>query len=129
MKKGLGTCIECEEYPCDRYSRRGWGGDQWTRTAQDNLERIKKHGMEPFLKEHRERRLAVEELLDNYNDGRSMSFYCMACRLMPPNLIGQAVAELKQMVSDNQIDGSDIRAKAKALRAIIQDLASQPNSS
>ncbi len=125
MKKGLTTCIECEEYPCDRYSRRGWGGDQWTRTAQDNLESIKKHGMEGFLKEQRERRLAVEELLADYNDGRSMSFYCIACRLMPINLISQAAAELKQRLSDNQIDDSDIKAKAKALKAIIQELASQ----
>jgi len=125
MKKGLTTCIECEDYPCVRYSRRGWGKDQWTRTAQDNLESIKRNGMAHWLEEQRERRSAVEELLDNYNDGRSMSFYCIACRLIPINLISQAIAELKQIVSDNQTDGSDLKAKAKALRAIIQQLASQ----
>jgi len=81
--------------------------------------------MEGWLKEQRERRLTVEELLDNYNDGRSMSFYCLACTLMPVNLINQAVDEMKQRLSDNQIDDSDIKAKAKALRAIIRDLASE----
>jgi len=81
--------------------------------------------MAHWLEEQRERRSAVEELLDNYNDGRSMSFYCIACRLIPINLISQAIAELKQIVSDNQTDGSDLKAKAKALRAIIQQLASQ----
>ena len=125
MKKGFTTCLECEEYPCERYSRRGWGEGQQSRVAQDNVNTIKKTAMEGWLKQQREGRLAVEELLDNYNDGRSMSFYCLACTLMPVNLINQAVDEMKQRLSDNQIDNSDTKAKAKALRAIIHDLASE----
>jgi hypothetical protein len=42
---------------------------------------------------------------------------------MPPDLINKAMEELKQRLSDNQIDNSDIKAKAKALKAIIQELA------
>ena len=125
VKKGLTTCIECEEYPCDRYSRRGWGQDQLSRAAQENLSNIQSAGMEPWLSEQKQRRLAVEDLLNNYNDGRSMTFYCLACTLMPANLINRAIGEMKQRLSDNQIDSSDIRAKAKALRAIIQNLASE----
>jgi len=125
MKKGFTTCIECEQYPCERYTRRGWGGDQWSQTAQDSLNSIKKNGMERWLKEQRERRLAVEELLETYNDGRSMSFYCSACIVMPISLINQAIDEMKQRLSDNHIDNSDVKAKAKALRAIIQELASK----
>lgn len=96
MKKGYTTCMECEEYPCERYSRRGWGEDQQTRTAQDSSNSIKKTGMERLLEEQKERRLAVEELLNSYNEGRSMSFYCLACTLMPVNLINQAVNEVKK---------------------------------
>ena len=81
--------------------------------------------MTPWLKEQKGRRLAVQELLDNYNDGRSMTFYCLACTLMPVNLINQAIAELKQKICANQIDDSDIKAKAKTLRGIIQNLASK----
>lgn len=125
MKKGFTTCIECEEYPCERYKRRGWGEDQWSRTAQDNLNSIKNNGMERWLEEQRERRLAMTELLDNYNDGRSMSFYCSACIVMSISLINQAIDEMKQKLSDNHIDNSDVKAKAKVLRAIIQELASK----
>ena len=125
MKRGFTTCIECEEYPCERYARRGWGTDQISRAAQDSLNTIKKTGMEAWLKEQRERRLAVDELLNNYNDGRPMSFYCLACTLMPVDLINQAIGEIKQKLSDNQIDNSDIKTRAKALRAIIQDMASK----
>ena len=124
-KKGLTFCIECEEYPCERYSRRDWGTDHLSRVAQHSLSTIKKAGIEPWLKEQKERRLAVEELLENYNDGRSMTFYCLACILMPVNLINQAISEMKQRLSANQIDDSDMKARAKAIRAIIQDMAAK----
>lgn len=125
MKKGLIICTECEEYPCERFSRRGWGTDQISQLALDSLNTIKKNGIEPWLSEQKERRLAVEKLLENYSDGRSMTFYCLACTLMPINLINQAIAEIKQRLSNNQIDDSDIKTKAKVLRAIIHDLASE----
>jgi len=125
MKKGFTTCAECEEYPCDRYSRRGWGTDQWSRTAQASLSSIKEIGMKDWLGEQRERRLLLENLLANYNEGRSMSFYCLATSLMPPELINEAINELKEKLATNQIEGTDMKAKAKALRGIIQSLAQE----
>ena len=69
--------------------------------------------------------MTAAELLDKYNDGRSMSFYCSACIVMPISLINQAIDEMKQKLSDNHIDSSDVKAKAKAMRAIILELASK----
>ena len=81
--------------------------------------------MTDWLKEQRRRRLLLEHLLEDYNEGRSMSFYCLATLLMPPELIDEAISELKEKLASNQIDGSDIKAKAKALRGIIQSLAQE----
>lgn len=120
MKRGFVICIECDEYPCERYARRGWGGDWQSRTAQENLETTREVGLETWLRGQRERRLLLENLLDNYNDGRSMSFYCMAAAVMPMELVGKAVDE---MLASTQGDDLDMTAKAKALRAIIEDLA------
>ena len=116
MKRRLATCIECDEYPCQRYSRIYWGTDQESKVAQENLDSIKKIGLEAWLEGQRERRLLVEELLANYNEGRSMSFYCLACALMPIDLLNEALAEIK---------GMPIDANVKALRSIIQELASK----
>jgi hypothetical protein len=44
---------------------------------------------------------------------------------MPPDLIRQAIGEIEGMVVSEQIDGSDLKAKAKAMRSSIQGLASQ----
>ncbi len=79
--------------------------------------------MRDWLKEQRRRRLLLENLLTNYNEGRSMSFYCLATILMPPELFDKALNELKEKLTSNQIDNSDIKAKAKTLKGIIQGLA------
>ena len=95
------------------------------RPALPNLNRIREVGLETYLEEQRERRLLVEHLLANYNEGRSMSFYCAACALMPPDLIRQAIGEMEGLLASGQVDGSDLKAQAKAMRASIQGLASQ----
>jgi len=93
--------------------------------ALPNLERIREVGLETYLEEQRERRLLVEHLLANYNEGRSMSLYCVACALMPPDLIRQAIGEMETRLASKQVDGSNLKAKAKAMRSSIQGLASQ----
>lgn len=124
-KKGLTTCAECEEYPCERYSRRGWGTDQWSRTAQESLNSIRETGMEDWLEKQRKRRLLVEHLLQNYNEGRSMSFYCLATMLMPLELINGALDKLNKGLASNQLNRADMKTKAKTLRGIIQGVAQQ----
>jgi hypothetical protein len=76
--------------------------------ALPNLDRTREVGLEAYLEEQGERRLLLEHLLDHYNEGRSMSFYCAACALMPPGLIRQAIGEMEEMLADKQIDGSDL---------------------
>jgi hypothetical protein len=93
--------------------------------ALPNLDRIREVRLEKHLEEQRERRLLVEQLLANYNEGRSMSFYCVACALMPPDLVRQAIDEMERALANQQVDGSSLKAKAKAMRTTIQNLASQ----
>lgn len=124
-KKGLITCVECTEYPCERYVRRKWGSDAWSKAAKQSLKEIKRAGLKAWLRGQRKRRLVLENLLNNYNDGRSMRFYCIVCILMPIDLINDAVSKMKKMLASKQIDGLDLKAVAKALRSIIQNLASK----
>ncbi|MBC8448034.1 MAG: DUF3795 domain-containing protein [Chloroflexi bacterium] len=129
-KRGHHTCAECADYPCERLIRvlgveQGLDSFISHQPALPNLERIREAGLETFLEEQRERRLLVEHLLAGYNEGRSMSFYCAAGALMPPDLIHQAIGEMEQRLSSGRVDGSDLKAKAKAMRGVIQDLAAQ----
>ena len=122
MKKhGFETCTECEEvFNCEIFVRRKVA--QWI-PAYDNLRRIKESGLKNWLKEQKERQALVEELLGNYNEGRSMSFFCKACARLPVELINRAIKETKNKLISEKIDESDLKSKAKILRAAIEDLA------
>jgi len=129
-KRGLFTCADCDEYPCERLLRvlgveEGLDSFISHKPALPNLERIREAGLETYLEEQQERRLLVEHLLANYNEGRSMSFFCAASALMPPDLIRQAIGEMERMLASKQVDDSNIKAQAKAMRSSIQGLASQ----
>ena len=91
--------------------------------AADNLHQIKEAGMGSWLKEQKERQSLLGELLRNYNEGRSMSFYCKSCARMPIDLINKAIKRAKEKLTSEKIDKSDVKSKAKILRAAIKDLA------
>jgi len=91
--------------------------------ALPNLNRIRDAGLEIHLAEQKERRLLVEHLLVNYNEGRSMSFYCRACTLMPPAMIRDAMSDMDAMLAADRVDSSDIKAKAKAMKSSIKTRA------
>jgi len=95
--------------------------------AADNLRQIKEVGLENWLKEQKERQVLVEELLRNYNEGRSMSFYCKACTRMPINLIKRAMEEANKKLVSKKIDNSDLKSKAKILKSIIKDITIRSN--
>jgi len=50
-----------------------------------------------------------------------MSFFCKACARMPINLIHDAVKESNKKIVSEKIDKSDIKAKAKILKSVIND--------
>jgi len=124
-KHGFETCTECEElFRCEIFLRRKVV--EWI-PAADNLLRIKEVGLEKYLGEQKERQALLEGLLQNYNEGRSMTFYCKACARMPVELINEAVKEAKKRFVSEKIDESDIKSKAKILRVFIKDFAVKAN--
>lgn len=115
------TCSECSEvFGCDIFLRRKVA--EWI-PAGDNLRRIKEGGLKNWLNEQRRRQALVEELLKNYNEGRSMSFYCKVCSRMSIESINKAIKETKKKLLSEKTDESDMKSKAKILKAVIQDSA------
>ena len=117
-KRGYENCTECDQvFNCTIFIRRKVA--RWI-PAFDNLRRIKESGLKNWLKEQKERQALAEELLGNYNEGRSMSFYCKACARMPINLINDAVKESDKKIASEEIDKTDIKAKAKILKSALK---------
>jgi hypothetical protein len=70
------------------------------------------------------RRGLLEELLQHYNEGRSMSLYCKACARMPVRLIAKALEQTKARIQGADGDTQDVKSKAALMKAAIRDLAS-----
>jgi hypothetical protein len=129
-KRGLFTCADCDDYPCERLSRvlgveEGLDSFISHKPALPNLDRIREVGLETYLEEQRARRLLVERLLADYNEGRSMSFYCRACALMPPDLVRQAIGEMDGMLANKRLNDLDLKAKARAMKSLVRESASK----
>ena len=127
-KRGYLTCAECPEYPCTRLKRAlkiDEGIDSFLshRVALDNLDNIRKFGMDSFLSEQRERRLLARRLIEDYNAGRSMTLYCTACALLPTRVITQAIDRVEKQVSTGRIDRDDRKMLARQMRLELNSLA------
>jgi hypothetical protein len=125
-ERGYLTCAECTEYPCMRLRRTlGDGVDSFIshKPAMLNLERIRQGGLDTYLREARERRQLAEELLAQFNDGRSMSFYCAASALLPRAVVRRALTEVHGAIAQGLLDGADPKARATAMRTTLEEVA------
>jgi len=124
-KYGFETCTECSGiFNCAIFLRRKVA--EWI-PAADNLRQIKEVGLGNWLKEQKEMQTLLEELIQNYNERRSMSFYCKACSRMPINLINEAMKEAKKKIVSEKIDNSDMKSKAKILKSTIRNITAKSN--
>ncbi|MBN1761512.1 MAG: DUF3795 domain-containing protein [Methanomicrobia archaeon] len=124
-KHGFETCIECKEvFQCKIFSRRKV--TEWI-PAANNLLRIKEVGLKRWLEEQSERQALLERLLQHYNEGRSMSFYCKACARMQIALINAAIKEATKKLASEKVDKADIKSKANVVKKTIRELASTSN--
>lgn len=119
------NCAECSElFTCEIFVRRKVV--EWI-PAADNLRQIKVFGVDNWLKEQEERQTMLEELLQHYNEGRSMNLYCKACARMPIDLMNSAIKEANEKIIHEKVDNADLKSKAKILRTILQDMTLKVN--
>ena len=79
---------------------------------------ITKHGVREFELGQLEREHILKQMLEQFNEGRSISYYCIAATVMTKDEIEQALEQAKQ-----KSDGMDIKAKAKLLHTILDRIA------
>ncbi len=116
-KNNFESCAECSEFPCsklkDWYKRDSFISH---RVSLSNLRLIKEIGLEPFLTEQENRIILLENMLENFNEGRSKSFFCIATALLPIKDLGQALKKSKEMIKEDRISSKDLKAKSKILK-------------
>ena len=124
-QRGLETCAQCTDWAgCERVAKvmdAAKSQDSFIsyRPVPANFAFIRENGIEEFVRVEMEKQKLLRYLLDNYNDGRSKSFYCTSCQLLPLEKLKEVLAEAgAKMTAD-----SDIKDKARLVRAAINSLA------
>jgi len=124
-KRSLETCGECADWEgCERLARLLESAkhkdsflSHWPIIA--NLTFIREHGIEEFARLETEKVEFLKSLLNNYDDGRSKSFYCTSCQLVPLEKLKEALAEAETEITKD----TGIKEKTKIVRAAISNMA------
>ena len=120
MRKGLEVCSDCNDYPCKRFDSEKKGYDSFVTHKKifTNLDLIKSNGIETFDSLQKKRMNILKEFLDNYDDGRSKSFFCISCALLPLD----ELQETHRFICDLG-DSTDFKEKNKLLKYKLQMIA------
>lgn len=87
-------CFECPEYPCKRYDGIDLHDSLIShRNQKRDMVKAKEIGIEAYLAEQRAKRLILERLLADYDDGHSDVFFCLAVNMLAPDDLTKVLAE------------------------------------
>ena len=124
-KKGLEACAQCVDWEeCDRVVRlldSAKYKDSFIsyRPVAANFAFIQKTGIGEFARREVEKQKFLRHLIGNYDEGRSKSFYCTSCQLIPLEKLKEALADAEIKMTE----ATDIKDKAKIVRLAISRIA------
>jgi hypothetical protein len=119
LKQGFETCAECKDFPCHRLNSENAGYDSFVTHKKmiSNLEEIKANGIECFIEKQKTRMDILNDLLTIYNDGRSTSFFCQTCALIP-------IDKLKEVHGDAKKNAdTELKERNKRIKESITEIA------
>ena len=124
-QKGLETCAECGDWEeCEKVAKlldSAKYQDSFLshKPLAANFAFIQKNGIKEFARREVEKQKFLRHLIDNYNEGRSKSFYCTSCQLVPLDKLKEALVDVETRIAE----ATDIKEKAKLVRAAISRIA------
>jgi hypothetical protein len=127
-KKGVEFCWDCEENEtCEKWKKRREAGKKVDSfKCYQNLEAdiafIQMNGVDEFEKTQKIREHLLIEMLCEFNEGRSKSYYCIAATVME-------IGELKEALTkaNKNSVGLKIKEKSKVLHSTLDEIAKQRN--
>ena len=77
-----------------------------------NLTHIKEKGVEDYVHKLEKRMILLREMLEEFNDGRSKSYYCIAATLLPMKDLETSLTKAKQEIEVENIRLDDFKTKS-----------------
>jgi hypothetical protein len=84
----------------------------------DNISFIQQHGIAEFEKQQKSRERLLGEMLKEFNEGRSKSYYCIAATVLEIGDLEKSLAEARKQTSE-----LGPKEKARILHAILARVA------
>jgi len=124
-KRNLETCAQCVDWAeCEKVARlldSAKHQDSFIsyRPLAANFTFIQENGIEEFARLEMEKQKFLRHLIDNYDEGRSKSFYCTSCQLIPSDTLKETLTDMELKITET----TGIKEKAKIVRAAISSIA------
>ena|SRR3972149_7796139 len=123
-KKGVEFCWECTENgTCERWKKHREAGKQHDsfkcyQKLEDDISFILEHGVMEFEKQQKIREHFLKEMLREFNDGRSKSYYCIAATVLKNEELQEILTKAKQ-----QSKGMQPKEKAKVMHSVLERIS------
>ena len=86
------------------------------RNQKSNLEKLQAIGEEKYILEQQEKRQILDRLLDEYNDGRKKTLYCLAVNLMDLQTLKEIMAE-----ADRELRELPLKERSSVVAQLLKD--------
>jgi len=123
-RKGVEFCWDCEESKtCDKWNKHREAGKKVDsfkcyQKLEEDIAFIRKNGVAKFEKVQKSREQLLKEMLQEFNEGRSKSYYCIVSTVMEIDELKEALNKAKQ-----NSKGVNIKEKSKLLHSILDGIA------
>ena len=129
-KRQLEVCAQCDEFPCSKFESWLENGGEYDsflthKKAKPNLDFIRTYGLERLIQQQKKRIDLFEKMIQNFDDGRSKSFYCIATTLLPITDLKTSLEKTEQRLKADKIDLDDTRIKSKILKELLNESAAR----
>ncbi|WP_455581860.1 DUF3795 domain-containing protein [Dysosmobacter sp.] len=119
---GVEYCYECGQYPCEKYEGcEAFDSFITHRRQKADLERAQKIGICAYNREQTEKARILNHLLENYNDGRKKTFFCVAVDLLE---LPELREGMEQLDSAGELPGKE---KSRYAAEVFQKIAQRRN--
>jgi len=125
-RKGLEFCWDCTENEgCEKWKKHRDVGKKFDsfvsyQKLEDNIAFIHENGLGEFERVQKRREELLKDMMEEFNEGRSKTYYCIAATVME---IEELEAALKQARA--KAENLDLKGKAKLLHSILDGVAEE----
>jgi hypothetical protein len=87
-----------------------------------DFEKAKRDGIERYAEALNEKIKILEFLIENYNDGKSKGFYCLAVNLLEPDALRDVMQRIREEIG---ISDAPMKEKIGQIRSSLESSAAE----